>query len=107
MADKAPSIVEWVLQEDQLPPEIPETEKTATPETADVQSVEPVAPEGEIRFEEKETRAREEVASLLEGGLKQLAGCGFDLAELEADEEYEMTLLELAGDDAYSFVDPG
>lgn len=100
MADKAPSIVEWVLQEDQLPPEIPETEKTATPETANVQSVEPVAPDAE-------TRAREEVASLLEGSLKQLAGCGFDLAELQADEEYEMTLLELAGDDAYSFVDPG
>jgi len=99
MADEraSPSIVEWILQE-----EPSDESATVAKEATEVQAAEEVPPDVESTREE---RAREEVAALLDGGLQALAKSGFDLAELQADEDYELALIEIAGDDAYSFAD--
>lgn len=102
--EHAPSLVTWVLEAEaeDKPSEQPATNEP--PPTTESKAVDE-APS--TSAEEQHTRAIDEVVALLEGhdGLQVLAKHGFDVNELREDEDYEMTLLELAGDDAYSFAD--
>ena len=99
--EHAPSLVTWVLEEDKPPKQPPTNEPPPITESKAVDD----APSTSV--EQQQTRAIDEVVALLEGhdGLQVLAKHGYDVNELREDEDYEMTILELAGDDAYSFAD--